>query len=138
MKLDLYRRFPKEYLRASAKLRTLSPAAYRSAGRTTSNPFVAIALLGIEASRVITLRVMKIAKGGREARNEAFLMIDEKVLAALEACASLFAGHGPEAVINRYRELVAANAKRLAASSAKVSTRAISRWASRLRRKILA
>jgi hypothetical protein len=81
---------------------------------------------------------MKIAKGGKAARNEAFLMVDEKVLAALEARASLFAGHGPEVVINRYREHVAANAKRLAASSASVGTyraNGILRWVSMLRRK---
>jgi hypothetical protein len=103
------------------------------------NPFLAAVLLGLEANRVINLRMMKIAKGGEDARNEAFLMVDEKVLAALEASASLFAGHGPEVVINRYREHVAANAKRLAATSADVGTyrgRRILRWVSMLRRKI--
>jgi hypothetical protein len=66
-------------------------------------------------------------------------MVDEKVLAALEACASLLAGYGPEVVINRYREHVAANAKRLAASSASVGTyraNGILRWVSMLRRKL--
>jgi hypothetical protein len=103
------------------------------------NPFLAVALLGLEANRVINLRIMKIAKGDEDARNEAFLMVDEKVLAALEACASFSAGHGPEVVINRYREHVAANAKRLAASSANVGTYRASgrlRWVSMLRRKI--
>ena len=103
------------------------------------NPFLAVVLLGLEANRVINLRIMKIAKGGEDARNEAFLMVDEKVRAALEACASLFGGHGPEVVINRYREHVAANAKRLAASSANVGTyrgNGILRWVSMLRRKI--
>lgn len=97
------------------------------------NPFLAVVLLGLEANRVINLRMMKIAKGGEDARNEAFLMVDEKVLAALEASASLFAGHGPEVVINRYREHVAANAKRLAAT---YRGRRILRWVSMLRRKI--
>ena len=133
MALDPYRRLHKKYRWTFVGLRTSSPAAYRV------NPFLSVVLLGLEANRVINLRIMKIAKGGEDARNEAFLMVDEKVLAALEACASLFAGHGPEVVINRYREHVAANAKRLAASSASVGTyraNGILRWVSMLRRKI--
>jgi hypothetical protein len=137
--LDPYRRVHKKYPWTLGGLRTSSPAAFRGAGKTISNPFLAVVLLGLDASRVINLRMMKIAKGGEDARNEAFLMVDEKVLAALEACASVFAGHGPEVVINRYREHVAANAKRLAASSANVGTyrrNGILRWVSMLRRKI--
>jgi hypothetical protein len=134
-----YRRLQKEYRWTFLGLRTSSPAAYRGAQKPILNPFLAVVLLGLEANRVISLRIMKIAKGGEDARNEAFLMVDEKVLAALEACASLFAGHGPEVVINRYREHVAANAKRLAASFANLGTyrgNGILRWVSMLRRKI--
>ena len=139
MALDPYRRLHKKYRWTFVGLRTSSPAAYRGAEKTMLNPFLAVVLLGLEANRVINLRVLKIAKGGEDARNEAFLMVHEKVLAALEACASLFAGTGPEVVINRYREHVAANAKRLAASSANVGTyraNGILRWVSMLRRKI--
>jgi hypothetical protein len=139
MALDPYRRLPKKYRGTFVGLRTSLPAAHRGAKKTMPNPFLAIVLLGLEANRVINLRVMKIAKGGEDARNEAFLMVDEKVLAAREACASLFAGQGPEVVINRYREHVAANAIRLAASSANVGTyrvNGILRWVSMLGRKI--
>jgi hypothetical protein len=138
--LDPYRRLNKKFRWTSMGLRASSPAACRGAEKETMlNPFLAVVLLGFEANHVIHLRVMKIAKGDEAARNEAFLMVDEKVLAALEACGSLFAGRGPEVVINRYREHVAANAKRLAASSANVGTyraNGILRWVSMLRRKI--
>jgi hypothetical protein len=137
MALDPYRRLPKKYRWTFVGLRTSSPATYRDAEKAMPTPFLAMVLLGLEASRVINLRIMKIAKGGEDARNEAFLMVDEKLLAALEAYASLFAGRGPEVVINRYREHVAANAKRLAASSANVGTcraNGILRWLSMLRR----
>ena len=139
MALDPNRRLHKKNRWTFVGLRTSSPAANRGAEKTGPNPFLAVVLLGFEANRVIHLRIMKIAKGGEDARNEAFLMVHEKVLAALEAYASLFAGHGPETVINRYREHVAANAKRLAASSASVGTyrvNGILRWVSMLRRKI--
>ena len=40
-------------------------------------------------------------------------MVSEKIAAAFEATASLFAGATPAAIIDRYREHVAANTKRL-------------------------
>jgi len=142
--LDLYRRLRKTFRWNSAGLRTSPPAARRDAEKTTFNPFLAVTLLGLEASHVINLRITKIAKGDQDARNEAFLMVDEKVLAALEACASLVAGRGADVVINRYREHVAANAKRLAAPSANVATYGLNeklpnekwRWVSALRRSL--
>jgi len=136
--LDPYRRLDKKYRWTLVGLRTSSPAAHRGAEKTMPNPFLAAVLLGLEANRVINLRIMKIAKGGEDARKEAFLMVDEKVLAALEAYASVCAGRGPEVVINRYRQHVAANTKRLSASSANVGAHranGISRWVSIFRRK---
>ena len=138
MGLDPYQWLRKKYRWALVGLSTSSPAARRGVKKTMPNPFLAAALLGLEANRVINLRIMKIAKGGEDARNEAFLMVDEKVLAALEAYASICAGRGPEVVINRYRQHVAANAKRLSASSANDGTHranGISRWMSIFRRK---
>jgi hypothetical protein len=43
-------------------------------------------------------------------------MVSEKVAAAFEAFASLLSGATPAAVVQRYREHVAANAKRLSAN----------------------
>ena len=43
-------------------------------------------------------------------------MVSEKVDAAIEAGANWLAGASPASIIDRYREHVAANARRLAAS----------------------
>ena len=71
-------------------------------------------MLGIEANRVIGLRVMKLMRGGRSARREARLMVTEKMDAALEANARIMAGATADEIIRTYRRRVAANAKRLA------------------------
>jgi hypothetical protein len=42
-------------------------------------------------------------------------MISEKIIAAFEAGANWLAGAGPAAIVGRYREHVAANARRLSA-----------------------
>jgi hypothetical protein len=42
-------------------------------------------------------------------------MVTEKIFAAIEASASWLAGAAPAAIISRYREHVADNAKRLSA-----------------------
>ena len=44
-------------------------------------------LLAFEANGVIALRMMKLMRGGKSARREAELMVDEKVHAAFEATA---------------------------------------------------
>jgi hypothetical protein len=51
--------------------------------------------------------------GGRDAHNEAHLMVSEKINAMFEATASVVAGGTASSVVDRYREHVAANAKRL-------------------------
>jgi 2-iminoacetate synthase ThiH len=56
---------------------------------------------------------MKIMSGGRDSHDEANLMVTEKVQAMLEAGANLLAGGTASSVVDRYREHVAANAKRL-------------------------
>jgi hypothetical protein len=70
-------------------------------------------LLAAEANTVIALRMMKLMRGGRNARREAKLMVSEKIRAAFEATASLMAGASGDDIVHRYRRHVAANAKRL-------------------------
>jgi hypothetical protein len=77
-------------------------------------PFDSMMLLALESSSVIGLRLLRLASGGRDAADEAHLMVNEKINAALEAGATLINGGGAAAVIDRYRVHVAANAGRLA------------------------
>ena len=71
-------------------------------------------MLGIEANRVIGLRLMKLMLGGRSARREARLMVREKLDVAFKANARVMAGASSDEIIRMYRRRVAANAKRLA------------------------
>ncbi len=86
-----------------------------SAPLTDGFPWFAGALLAMEAAEVIRLRLEKFARCDADAGDEAELMVTEKIVAALEATAELMAGASPAAVVDRYREHVAANAKRLTA-----------------------
>ena len=76
-------------------------------------PFYSTVSLAFESGNVIGLRMMKMMSGGSGAHNEATLMVMEKVHAMLEASASLMSGGTATSVVDRYREHVAANAKRL-------------------------
>jgi len=76
-------------------------------------PWYASAMLAVEASEVVRLRFEKFAHGGDDCESEAALMVTEKMLAAIEACASWLAGATAGVIIDRYREHVAANARRL-------------------------
>jgi hypothetical protein len=76
-------------------------------------PFYSTMFLAFESGNVINLRMMKILSGGSGSHDETNLMVTEKVQAMLEASASLLAGATVSTVINRFREHVAANAKRL-------------------------
>jgi hypothetical protein len=78
-------------------------------------PWLASAMLVFEACEVIQLRLAKLAIGGDDADDEADLMLSEKVDAMFEAGASLMAGATAATIISRYREHVAANARRLSA-----------------------
>ena len=71
-------------------------------------------MLAVEANGVIAQRLFKLAEGGSAARKEAELMMSEKVGASFEASGILWGGGSITNVIERYREHVAANAKRLA------------------------
>lgn len=74
-------------------------------------PFYSIVFLAFESSNVIGLRMMKMMGSGSD--DEAHLMVMEKIHAMFEASASLMAGGTASSVVDRYREHVAANAKRL-------------------------
>ena len=76
-------------------------------------PWFASTMLAIESCEVFRLRLEKFANQEDGAGSEACLMVSEKIAAAFEATASLFAGATPAAIIDRYREHVAANTKRL-------------------------
>jgi hypothetical protein len=76
-------------------------------------PFYSTVFLAFESGNVIGLRMMKMMSGGSGSHDEARLMVVEKVNALFEAGASLMAGGTASGVVDRYREHVAANAKRL-------------------------
>jgi len=76
-------------------------------------PWVAGAMLAVEAGEVVRLRMEKFARCEADAGPEAQLMVSEKIAAAIEAGLSWLTGATPAAIIGRYREHVAANAKRL-------------------------
>ena len=76
--------------------------------------FNSLMMLAVEANGVIALRMMKLMRGGRRARREAKLMVSEKIDATFEATARLMAGASGDEIVHRYRQHVAANAKRLA------------------------
>jgi hypothetical protein len=72
-----------------------------------------IAMLGVEAQRVMTLRFLKLAAGGPKAASEAVRMVAEKVGSSAEAAATLASGGSPHKVVRRYRTVIRANEKRL-------------------------
>jgi hypothetical protein len=76
-------------------------------------PFYSTVFLAFESGNVIGLRMMKMMSGGSGSHDEAHLMVMEKVHAMFEASASPMAGCTASSVVDRYREHVAANAKRL-------------------------
>jgi hypothetical protein len=76
-------------------------------------PFYSAMFLAFESGNVIGLRMVKMMSGGSGSHDEVQLMVTEKVSALFEASASLMAGGTASGVVDRYREHVAANAKRL-------------------------
>jgi hypothetical protein len=78
-------------------------------------PWYAGAMLALESCEVVRLRLEKFAQADDEAEREARLMVGEKIAAAFEAAASWLSGASPATIIGRYREHVAANARRLSA-----------------------
>jgi hypothetical protein len=80
-------------------------------------PWYAALMLALESNCVIGLRLTKLAGGGSDARDEVLLMMNEKVKAAFEIGKTLMEGGTLFAVIDHYREYVAANNSRLAVNS---------------------
>jgi len=63
-------------------------------------------MLGVEAQRVIGLRLAAIARGGPTAEAEARLMVTEKMNAALQAANMVARGASTRSVISFYRSRV--------------------------------
>jgi len=55
--------------------------------KTDRRMFTSLMMLAAEANGVVTLRMMKLMRGGNGARSEAELMVREKIDAALDASA---------------------------------------------------
>ncbi|MGT2436106.1 hypothetical protein ACU4GH_09765 [Bradyrhizobium betae] len=87
-------------------------------GSDNGFPWYAGAMLAFEASEVVRLRCEKLSRGDEAAGQEAVLMVREKIAAGFEAAMSLLAGATAGTIVQRYREQVAANAKRLSAEEA--------------------
>ena len=75
-----------------------------------SIPFM---MLAVESGGVVALRVMKLMSGDSDTLHEVELMLREKIDAAFEATSSLIAGASGDEIVHRYRQHVAANARRL-------------------------
>jgi hypothetical protein len=72
-----------------------------------------LAMLATESQQVVWLRMMKFGGGGANAGSEAFLMVAEKLAAAVDATGRLMMGASPNSVVIDYRRTVRANAHRL-------------------------
>ena len=70
-------------------------------------------MLGLEAQRVIGLRLIKLSGGGPAAQAEALRMLSEKTAALAEAGLTLARGGSAGSVIRRYRTHVRSNKRRL-------------------------
>ncbi len=78
-------------------------------------PWYSSLMLALESSNVVALRMRNFAFWMGNPVRESSLMISEKYDAAFEAAADLIAGASINAVVERYRQHVAANASRLTA-----------------------
>jgi hypothetical protein len=90
------------------------PVGY-DAGFGIGMPWAAGTMLAFEACEVIHLRLAKLALGDASAEREAHLVVNEKINASFEACMNWLSGASAASIVDRYREHVAANAKRLSA-----------------------
>ena len=72
-----------------------------------------LAAANLEAQRVIALRLIKLGSGGPAAQKEARAMVQEKLIASVEAATTLASGGLIDAVLRRYRTIMRANSKRL-------------------------
>jgi hypothetical protein len=70
-------------------------------------------MLSLESQRVIGLRMMKLAGGGKKAQTEASRMVTEKITASMAAAATLMLGGSGDAVMAQVRKKVRSNSRRL-------------------------
>jgi hypothetical protein len=70
-------------------------------------------MLGLEAQRVIGLRLIKLSGGGPAAQAEALRTVSEKTAALAEAGLTLARGGSAGRVMRRYRTHVRSNKRRL-------------------------
>jgi hypothetical protein len=71
------------------------------------------ARLGYEMQTVMTLRMLKLARGGKAANREARRMVTEKGMAFAEAAATLGLGGSMNKAVRRVRSRVSQNKRRL-------------------------
>ena len=71
------------------------------------------ARLGYEVQTVMTLRMLKLARGGRAAEAEMQRMTTEKGVAFAEAATTLATGGSMDKVVRRVRSRVSQNKRRL-------------------------
>jgi hypothetical protein len=86
-------------------------------------PWYSSLMLAVESNNVVALRMRNFALGMGNPVRESSLMISEKYDAAFEAATSLIAGASINAVVERYRQHVAANASWLTAEDKLVASR---------------
>lgn len=79
------------------------------------NPWLETGVLLMQSQRVINLRLVTLGWGGRAAREEAVLMVAEKIRAGLVAAHLLMNGGSGSMVLVHYRVLVSDNVRRLTA-----------------------
>jgi len=70
-------------------------------------------MLSLESQRVIGLRMMKLAGGGRNAQVEASRMVTEKITESIAAAVTLMNGGSGHAVVAQVRRRVRSNSRRL-------------------------
>ena len=70
-------------------------------------------MLSLEAQRVVGLRMMKLAGGGKNAQAEASRMVTEKFTASMAAAATLMCGGSGQTVLAEVRKKVRSNSRRL-------------------------
>lgn len=81
-----------------------------------STMFFDLSMLALESQQAIWLRTMKLCAGGTAGNREARLMVDEKLLAGMQAASKLMGGAHPSSVVKAYRRKVRANVRRLSKS----------------------
>ena len=80
-------------------------------------PWYSLTMLGFESVSVISKRLAVLQGGGLHSLDEIHLMFSEKVSAVFESSTGLMLGGTVSAMVDRFREQVAANEARLSLSA---------------------